>query len=66
MHIRLSKFLEQERCFYNLQLGFCVNCSTNNALMSIINNIQQIHLDDGKYVAGVFVASNKAFDTIDH
>ena len=65
MHERLNKFLEQETCFYSLQLGFRLNCSTNNALMSIIENIQT-HLDDNKYVAGVFVDLKKAFDTVDH
>ena len=65
MHERLNKFLEQETCFYSLQLGFRLNCSTNNALMSIIENIQT-QLDDNKYVAGVFVDLKKAFDTVDH
>ena len=42
-----------------------MNCSTKNALMSIIVYIQ-IHLDDNKYVAGVFVDLKKAFHTVDH
>ena len=33
--------------------------------MSIIDNVQT-HLDDGKYFAGVFVDTKKAFDTVDH
>ena len=65
MHKRLNKFLQQERCFYHLQFGFRVNFSTNNALMSIIEN-NQTHLDDSKYVAGVFLDLKKAFDTADH
>ena len=64
MHKRLNKFLKQERCIYNLQFGFCVNQSTNNALMSIIENIQT--LDDGKYVAVVFVELKKYFNAVDH
>ena len=59
MHKRLNKFLEQERCIYNLQYDFHVNCFTNNALMSNIENIQT-HLNDDKYVAGVFVDLKKA------
>ena len=59
MHKRLSKFLEQERCFYNLQYDFHVNCFTNNALMWNIENIQT-HLNDGKYFAWVFVDLKKA------
>ena len=62
---RLNNFLEQETCFYSLQFGFRINCFTNNALMSIIENIQT-QLDDNKYVARVFVDLKKAFDTGDH
>ena len=65
MHKRLYKFLEQEACFYILQIGFCLNCSTNNALMSVIENIQT-QLDNNKYTAGVFADLEKAFDTVDH
>ena len=60
----LNKFLEQETCFYTLQFGFPLNCSTNNALMSIKENIQT-QLDDNKYVARDFVDLKKAFDTVD-
>ena len=48
----------------DLQFGFCVNCSTNHVLMSIIENIQT-RLDDNKYVVRVFVDLKKAFDTVD-
>ena len=41
-----------------------MNCSTNNALVSIIENIQT-PLDDRKYVARVFVDLKKVFDTVD-
>ena len=39
MYQRLNNFLEETNCFYNLQLGFHLNLSTNNALLSIIENI---------------------------
>ena len=58
MHQRLNKFLVQGRCFYNLQFGFRVNCSTKYARMSIIENTQT-HLDDGKYGAGSFLTSKR-------
>ena len=54
MHKRLNKFLEQETCFYSLQFGFHLTCSTNNGLMSIIENIQT-QLDDNNYVAGALL-----------
>ena len=41
-----------------------MNCSTNNALVSIIEHIQT-PLYDKKYVARVFVDLKKAFDTVD-
>ena len=62
---RLNLFLEQHRCFYTFQFGFRLNFSTNNALMSIVENIQA-SLDDGNFAAGVFVDLKKAFDTVDH
>lgn len=43
----------------------CVNCSTNKALTSIIENIQT-KLDDNRYVAKASANLKKAFDTIDH
>ena len=65
MHKRLYSFLETQNCFYPAQFGFRLNVSTNNALMSITENIQT-QLDEGKYCAGVFVDFKKAFDTVDH
>ena len=65
MHQRLNKFLEENNCFYNLQFGLHLNLSTNNALLSIIENIQT-DLDNGDFAAGVFIDLKKAFDTVDH
>ena len=61
----LSKILEQQNRFYNAQFGFCISLSTNNALMSITENIQS-QLDQNKFCTGVFVDLKKAFDTVDH
>ena len=65
MHKRVYSFLEQQNCFYNAQFGFHLSLSTNNALMSITENIQS-QLDQNKFCAGVFVDLKKAFDTADH
>ena len=65
MHKHLYSFLETQNCFYAAQFGFQLNMSTNNALMSIIENIQT-QLDEGKYCTGVFVDLEKAFDTVNH
>ena len=65
MHQRLDQFLEQKNCFYNLQFGFHLNLSTNNAFLSIIENIQT-DLDNGDFGAGVVIDLEKAFNTVDH
>ena len=44
---------------------FRLNLSTNNALLSIIENIQT-DLDNGNFSAGVFIDLKKAFDIVDH
>ena len=65
MHKRFYSFLEEQNCFYNAQFGFCLSLSTDNALMSIPENIQS-QLDQNKLCAGVFVDLKKAFDTVVH
>ena len=65
MHRRLNDLLEQEKCLCKCQFGFRINSYTNNALMSLTENIRT-HLDDGKFVAEVFVDLKRAFDTVDH
>ena len=65
IHPRLNLFLETCNCYYPFQFGFRLNFSTNNVLMSIVENIQT-QLDEGKYSAGVSVHSKETFDTDDH
>ena len=65
MHKHLHSFLETQNCFYPAQFGFRLNMSTNNALMSITENIHT-QLDKGEYCARGFVDLKKAFDTVDH
>ena len=65
MYQRLNQFLEDNECFYPHQFGFRLNISTNNALMSIIENVQT-RLHDNEFAAGVSVDLKKAFDTVDH
>ena len=59
MHKRLNFFLEKKQIYYNFQFGFRSNFSTNNALLSIVENIQS-HLDKNKFCAGVFVDLKKS------
>ena len=65
MHKGLYRFLEENNCFYDIQFGFRLNVSTDNALLSIIENIQT-HLDNREIVAGIYIDLKKAFDTVDH
>ena len=65
MHQRSNQFLEDNECFYLHQFCFRLNISTNNALLSIIENIQS-RLDNNEFAAGEFVDMKKAFDTVDH
>ena len=65
MHQRLNQFVQDNECFYPHQFGFRLNISTNNALMSITENIQT-RLDDNEFAAGVFVDMKKAFDMVVH
>ena len=62
IHKRLNHFLEQHKVFYALQFGFHLNPSTNDALMSITENIQT-HLDKKELTVQVFTDLGKAFDT---
>ena len=58
----LNHFLEQHKVFYALQFGFCLNTSTNNALMAMTENIQ----NKNELTARVFIDLRRAFDTADH
>ena len=54
MYNRVYKFLEDEKCNYNLQFGFRKNHSTNHALIEITENIRK-SVDNKKYACGIFV-----------
>ena len=59
------EILIQHKVFYALQFGFHLNTSTNNALMSITENMQS-HLDKNELTTRVSIDLRKAFDTTDH
>ena len=65
MHKRLYNFLETQNCFYPAQFGFRLNVSTNNALLSITENIQT-KLGKIKYCIGVFVDFKRTLDTVNY
>ena len=58
-------FLNSNNIIYNFEFGFRQQCSTSHVLVNITENIRKA-LDSGNIGCGVFVALQKAFDTIDH
>ena len=63
MYKRLYTFLNN--IIYNLQFGFRQQYHTSHVLINITANIRKV-LDDRSIGCGVFVNSQKAFDTVDH
>ena len=61
----LYSFLENNKCIYNLQFGFRKNHSTNHAILSIIEQIQDT-IKNNKFAIGIFIDLQKAFDTVNH
>ena len=65
MFNRLYSFLESNKCIYDLQFGFRQKHSTNQALLSMTQQIKDT-IDAGNIAVGVFVDFQKAFDTVNH
>ena len=64
MYKRLYTFLNKN-VIYSLQFAFRKQYSTSHALINIPKNIRKA-LDDRNIGCGIFVDSQKAFDTVDH
>ena len=65
IYSRMYQFLESNKLIYNRQFGFRANHSTNHALISMTESIKSF-LDNGDFVAGIFIDLEKAFDTVNH
>ena len=65
MHIRLTNFLRKNKVLFSYQFGFRNNYSTNHALISLTEMIRNA-LDYGRFLCGVFIDLQKAFDTVNH
>ncbi len=65
MYTRIYSYLVKNNLIFEKQFGFRSNYSTNHALISITERIKSL-VDSGKYVCGVFVDLEKAFDTVNH
>ena len=62
MYNRIELFLSE---FDTLQFGFWKKHSTEQVLLSIVEEIRK-NLDNGIFTCGVFIDLEKAFDTVNH
>ncbi len=65
MYKRVINCLNMNKILYEYQFWFRQNHSTSLALIEIVDYILE-DLQNGKYVAGIYLDLSKAFDTIDH
>ena len=65
MYNRLYKFLTKHDLIYSYQFGFRKGFSTEQALVSLIEQVKG-SVDKDQFACGVFVDLQKAFDTVDH
>ena len=62
---RLIKFIEKRNLIYDKQFGFRSHHSTEHAILSIVDKIQEA-IEGGKFSYGIFLDFKKAFDTVNH
>ena len=65
MHKKLVNFWNKYEIFYQHQYGFRSLHNTTSALIEITDYLYK-SLDEGYYVAGVYLDVQKAFDSVDH
>ena len=65
MYKRLRSYCEKNSIFFSSQYGFRDNCSTQHAILDILNKIQS-KIDAKLFSCGIFIDLKKAFDTVDH
>ena len=63
MYNRLKSFLDKHNLLYHCQYGFREKCSTQHALVDIVNRIQ-FNFDKKLFSCGIFIDLKKAFDTV--
>ena len=65
IHKRLMGFLNNQKVLHKKQFGFQKKFSTAHAVIGLFENIEKA-IDNKRFVCGVFVDLQKAFDTVDH
>ena len=61
----VTNFMDAHEIISKQQFGFRKGHSTQQAVISLVNNITH-SLDSGNIIVGVFIDLKKAFDTVDH
>ena len=65
MYNRVYSYFIKNNFLYKKQFGFQQNCSTDQAILNLIDEICEA-FDKKQYMLGVFIDLSKAFDTVDH
>ena len=65
MHLRLYKFLENNKVIYQSQFGFQKNKSTKHSFIEIVESIRTC-IENKHYGCGISIDLKKAFDTVNH
>ena len=65
IYSRMYHYLESNDLIFKRQFGFRAKHSTNHALSSMTEDIKS-HLDSNRFVSGIFIDLEKAFDTVNH
>ena len=61
----MFNYLEQKHILHEKQFGFRAKHSTNQVMLSIVDNIQRA-IEGGEYSCWIFLDFAKTFDTMDH
>ena len=59
MYNHLISFIDKEDILYKFQFGFRKSHSTNHAIISLVEKVNQA-LDSGKVLVGIFLALKKS------
>ena len=62
---RLYSHMISNNFFYKKQFGFQKNCSTEHAILELVEQITK-SFNKNRFMLGVFIDLSKAFDTVDH
>ena len=65
MYNRLISFIEKMDIIYAKQFGFRSHHSTEQAILSIVDKIQE-GIEKGMFSCGIFLDFSKTFDTVNH